>query len=119
MLWLNAACFISGSPFEFWPYVTTQQLFCFLFQDDEDQDDDDDSSDTDDDDDDDDDDIDTDPLIEELENNDDPENEDRVNSPTDEEVPDLHLVHWQIQKSLVVSQWFVDFTLKESSVKFL
>uniref|UniRef100_A0A671X6U8 DDB1- and CUL4-associated factor 1 n=1 Tax=Sparus aurata TaxID=8175 RepID=A0A671X6U8_SPAAU len=57
--------------------------------DDDDQDDDDDSSDTDDDDDDDDDDIDTDPLIEELENNDDPENEDRVNSPTDEEVAEL------------------------------
>lgn len=92
-----------------------QQLLGFLLQDDEDQDDDDDdSSDTDDDDDDDDDDIDTDPLIEELENNDDPENEDRVNSPTDEEVPDLHLLCRQILQS-----WFVDFTLKESSVKFL
>lgn len=58
-----------------------------LLQDDEDQDDDDDSSDTDDDDDDDDEDLDTDQLIAELENNEDPENGDRQNSPTDEEVP--------------------------------
>lgn len=58
-----------------------------FLQDDEDQDDDDDSSDTDDDDDDDED-LDTDQLIAELENNDDPENGDRQNSPTDEEVPD-------------------------------
>lgn len=55
-------------------------------QDDEDQDDDD-SSDSDDDDDEDDDDMDTDPLIAELENSGDPENGDRANSPTDEEVP--------------------------------
>uniref|UniRef100_A0A7N8X7K8 DDB1- and CUL4-associated factor 1 n=1 Tax=Mastacembelus armatus TaxID=205130 RepID=A0A7N8X7K8_9TELE len=54
-----------------------------LFQDDDDQDDD--SSDSDDDDDDDD--MDTDPLIEELANNDDPENGDEANSPTVEEVP--------------------------------
>nr|XP_046241098.1 LOW QUALITY PROTEIN: DDB1- and CUL4-associated factor 1-like [Scatophagus argus] len=54
-------------------------------QDDEDQDDDD-SSDSDDDDDDD---MDTDPLIEELENNDEPDNEERANSPTDEEIADL------------------------------
>ncbi|XP_041804490.1 DDB1- and CUL4-associated factor 1-like isoform X2 [Chelmon rostratus] len=57
-------------------------------QDDEDQDDDD-SSDTDDDEDDDDDDMDTDPLIEELANNEDPENGDQPNSPTDEEIADL------------------------------
>ncbi|XP_049442114.1 DDB1- and CUL4-associated factor 1-like isoform X1 [Epinephelus fuscoguttatus] len=56
-------------------------------QDDEDQDDDD-SSDTDDDDDDDDD-MDTDPLIEELANNDDPDYEDGANSPTDQEIADL------------------------------
>ncbi|XP_044205703.1 DDB1- and CUL4-associated factor 1-like [Thunnus albacares] len=55
-------------------------------QDDEDQDDDD-SSDSDDDDDDDD--IDTDPLIEELANNDDGENGERARSPTDEEIADL------------------------------
>ena len=54
-------------------------------QDDEDQDDDD-SSDTDDDEDDDDEDMDTDPLIEELANNDNPENDERAASPTDEEV---------------------------------
>ncbi|XP_070815845.1 DDB1- and CUL4-associated factor 1-like isoform X1 [Chaetodon trifascialis] len=57
-------------------------------QDDEDQDDDD-SSDTDDDEDDDDDDLDTDPLIEELANNEDPEDGDQPNSPTDEEIADL------------------------------
>uniref|UniRef100_A0A3B4XQS5 DDB1- and CUL4-associated factor 1 n=1 Tax=Seriola lalandi dorsalis TaxID=1841481 RepID=A0A3B4XQS5_SERLL len=55
---------------------------------DEDQDDDD-SSDTDDDDDDDDDDMDTDPLMEELANNDNRENGDGGNSPTDEEVADV------------------------------
>lgn len=54
-------------------------------QDDEDQDEDD-SSDSDDDDDDDD--MDTDPLIAELEHNDDPDNGGRANSTTDEEVPD-------------------------------
>lgn len=61
-----------------------------LFQDD-DQDDDD-SSDSDDDDDDDDDDdnddLDTDPLIEELANNNEAENEEQADSPRDEEVPD-------------------------------
>lgn len=61
-----------------------------FFQDDEDQDDDD-SSDTDDfdaDDDDDEDDMDTDPLIEELANDENQENGDGTNSPTDEEVRD-------------------------------
>ncbi|KAK9529756.1 hypothetical protein VZT92_013830 [Zoarces viviparus] len=56
---------------------------------DEDQDDDDSSDSDDDDDDDDDDDMDTDPLIEELANNSDPENGDGPNSPTDEEIADL------------------------------
>uniref|UniRef100_A0A3P9BRH5 DDB1- and CUL4-associated factor 1 n=1 Tax=Maylandia zebra TaxID=106582 RepID=A0A3P9BRH5_9CICH len=59
--------------------------------DDDDQDDDD-SSDSDDDDDDDDDDdnddLDTDPLIEELANNNEAENEEQADSPRDEEVPD-------------------------------
>ncbi|KAG7235646.1 hypothetical protein INR49_002408 [Caranx melampygus] len=55
-------------------------------EDDEDQDDDD-SSDTDDDDDDDD--IDTDPLIDELANNDNQENADRAASPTDAEIAEL------------------------------
>lgn len=50
-----------------------------LFQEDEDQDDED-SSDSDDDD------LDTDPLIEELANNNEAENEDRTDSPRDEEV---------------------------------
>lgn len=54
-----------------------------LWQDEEDQDEDD-SSDTDDDDDDDD--IDTDPLIDELADNDNQENGDRANTPTDAEV---------------------------------
>ncbi|KAK5873152.1 hypothetical protein PBY51_013791 [Eleginops maclovinus] len=56
-------------------------------QDDEDQDGDD-SSDSDDDDDDDDD-IDTDPLIEELAGDDNPENDDRGHIPTDQEIADL------------------------------
>lgn len=55
---------------------------------DEDQDDDD-SSDSDDDEDDDDDDMDTDPLIEELANNDDAEDGGGPTSPTDEEIADL------------------------------
>ncbi|XP_022597901.1 DDB1- and CUL4-associated factor 1-like isoform X2 [Seriola dumerili] len=58
-------------------------------EDDEDQDDDDSSDTDDDDDDDDDDDMDTDPLMEELANNDNRENGDRGNSPTDEEIADL------------------------------
>uniref|UniRef100_A0AAX7SWH4 DDB1- and CUL4-associated factor 1 n=1 Tax=Astatotilapia calliptera TaxID=8154 RepID=A0AAX7SWH4_ASTCA len=58
--------------------------------DDDDQDDDDssDSDDDDDDDDDDNDDLDTDPLIEELANNNEAENEEQADSPRDEEVPD-------------------------------
>ncbi|XP_040890661.1 DDB1- and CUL4-associated factor 1-like isoform X2 [Toxotes jaculatrix] len=58
-------------------------------QDDEDQDDDDSSDTDDDDDDDDDDDLDTDPLLEELANNDNPENGDRADSPMDEEIAGL------------------------------
>uniref|UniRef100_A0A3Q4GMH6 DDB1 and CUL4 associated factor 1 n=1 Tax=Neolamprologus brichardi TaxID=32507 RepID=A0A3Q4GMH6_NEOBR len=56
--------------------------------DDDDQDDDDSSDSDDDDDDDDDDDLDTDPLIEELANNNEAENEEQADSPRDEEVPD-------------------------------
>lgn len=55
---------------------------------DEDQDDDD-TSDSDDDEDDDDDDMDTDPLIEELANNDDAEDGGGPTSPTDEEVENV------------------------------
>lgn len=61
-------------------------LFFFLIlllQDEDQDDDDDDSSDSDDDDDDD---MDTDPLIEELTNNDNPDDVGRVDTPTEEEV---------------------------------
>jgi len=76
-----------------WDLVHALFVMGVVFFQDEDQDEDD-SSDTDDDDeDDDDDDLDTDPLMEELANIDEPENQDRATSPTDEGVSDS-ITHW-------------------------